>query len=727
MWEKMRVAAYRSVLYMTLFFCVFIFMGTIIKAHDNVFTELFSSTVRLAFPVLLAVVICIFLSLLYNCFERFGRRQLIISACFLFVLMALIFVVILWNFRTVPYSDALNVQDTAMYFAATGQNTVSAAFPHADYFGRYANNYFLTITFSFLFRLFHKVGITDIYSPLLVITAAGVMTAAVFTFLIGAKIGGLKHGVKILTLCVLNPVYYILALWVYTNVLSIPFAMAVLYFGICIRQEKRRGRQALLCITEAVIGVIGYYVRATVVIGLIALFICAVLWTAGEKKRICRLLRCSVICAVIGLVCFQAVSRLNESYFSSVSDNAFPITHWMMMGSHGSGKHNMDDVRFTKSFVTKEEKQEATLKKLKENYREYSVSGLAVFLFNKLIDSWSSGDHEELIPKALQDTKQTRLNSWLLGDHSDLFREYCYAFRIVTVFLILVALLDMLQKKEMDWYSFLFTLTFLGGILFYCIWEVKGSYAAPFIYVMLLVAAQGGSILSEKVRIPGTEAGKRHPLEAVLLMCTLMVCTMMFYGMTNGKITHHNWSIYSAEGSLSEVSSEEEIEALSQEFYAEKTFRVIRVRGKADTAALDAGCSYRVILQDGNGKEVYSGEISEKDIEQNGQIQINVPEIIPKGREKYTLVIEKKAEMDGRIRFSQRSNEYIDIYDGALTVNGKIRQNDLWLQVYDEWEAPWCSARMALFINGGLFMAVIGLYVWLQRVRKSKKQFVRTV
>ncbi len=311
------------------------------------------------------------------------------------------------------------------------------------------------------------------YGPLLLLTILGIMTAVLFMYLIGVRIGGIRTGAKILALCVLNPIYYVLVLWVYTNVISIPFMMAVIYFGVCMYQEKRRGYWIFACVLEGISSAVGYFIRPTAVIPLIAFVICAVLWAVKCKENVRRLVKYSIVCVIMAALVFSGISKLNDRFFSSVTDENFPVTHWLMMGSHGEGMHNYPDVNYTKSFETKKEKTHATVKKLISHYKEHGQAELVSFFYDKLVFSWSFGDGIEIIPKVSQDLKQTKLHSWIMGNRMDLFRLYCYAFRIANMILILIALWDLLKMKGIDAYQFVFVLSLFGGMLFYCLWRLR--------------------------------------------------------------------------------------------------------------------------------------------------------------------------------------------------------------------------------------------------------------
>lgn len=722
--QKYNKLLYKIILAVTFFLNVFIFIGAIVNAHDALFTDIFSSAMRLAMPVMLAVIICMFITLLYHSYNVFNQRQLIVCAGIMFGIMALILAVIICNFRVIPYSDARNVQDMAMYLVKTGKRQVDSGAPHAMYFARYSNNYFLTIVFVYLFKIFEKLGIQDIYAGLQILTAAGVMIAAVFTFLTGVKICGIRGGVKVLTLCVLNPVYYVLALWVYTNVISIPFMMAVIYFGICIYQEKRFGYLAGYCIMEAISSVIGFFIRPTVVIPLIALIICAFLKGCADRKAMYKLLQCSVICVIAGMLIFQSVSSLNDSYFSAVSEGNFPIAHWIMMGSHNDGKHNLKDVEYTKSFGSKEEKEKRALKKTIENYRSRKLSGTVSFLGDKLLFSWGHGDGEEILLKASQDKKQTKLYSWLVGDRQDLFRLYCYSFRIANVFLIMAAIWNLLKKKGIDAYQFMFVLSLFGGILFYCFWEVKGSYTAPFIYIMLLIGMRGGNVLADGVpkwNFQSVTESRSAIFGAIMIMsCMICICMVSYYGMTETDIKRQDKSLYCSRGNSADIVSDDEVADVSQEFYASKPMNRIVLGARIGEKTKDLNAGYRVELLEEGNREVYAGEIYAEDIKPDGTVVLEMREIAPKHKMKYVLHLQRIDETEGMIYFKQQANEYMDAYEGELIVNGESRVNDMHLEVYKEYKSKWCSRKTGFVINGCILLSVVFIFLWLWSIGKTK-------
>lgn len=49
----------------------------------------------------------------------------------------------------------------------------------------------------------------------------------------------------------------------------------------------------------------------------------------------------------------------------------------------------------------------------------------------------------------------------------------------------------------------------------------------------------------------------------------------------------------------------------------------------------------------------------------------------------------------------------------SYRVNGETRNNDLYLRVYRQYQSMWCSKKVGLLINGGIFFAAVLLYLWM--------------
>ena len=129
-------------------------------------------------------------------------------------------------------------------------------------------------------------------------------------------------------------------MWIYTCSFSIPFTAAVIYFGVRLLKEESWKDRVISAILFAVFGITGYYIRPTVVIPMIAFAFCYILDHLIGKKKIKESIQSFGIVLLIGIVVSHGISGLNQSYFETVSAQKYPITHWLMMASHGDGEHN---------------------------------------------------------------------------------------------------------------------------------------------------------------------------------------------------------------------------------------------------------------------------------------------------------------------------------------------------------------------------------------------------
>lgn len=716
--EKCADFAYRATLLLTMVAVALILIGALGFTKEKVFADIFPVPMRLAFTLVLSAMIFLFIILLYRMLDRMNARQLRLISIVLFGIMLLVFAAILWGFKTVAGSDAMNLQDMAIYFAKTGDKPISKASPHFGYFGRYANNYFLTILLKYYFGFFMAIGIDDMYYPMIALSAAGIMLAAFFAWLTGIKLKGLCTGTKILVLCVMNPLYYVLVLWVYTNVLSIPFMMATVYFAVCAYQAKSGRGQCIAGALAAISVTLGYYIRPTTAIPVIAALICAFFWIVKSRANLSHVLRCAALFAVVVFLLAKTVTALNMSYFEPVSEKNFPIVHWLNMGSHGTGGHNQADDRFIGQFATKSEKSDAALKKMIEHYKAYSLPGLASFFYKKMATVWGYGNSGGMLTEIMQDRKMTSLYSWVVGDHMDFLRSYCFAFRIVTLVLMLVAMGNLLKRKEIHPYQFLFVLSFLGAVLFYCFWEAKNSYSLPFVYIMLFIEMYGAEIVAGGSFFAANQEPQGHirPVMISTLFFAVGIFLLTFRYMTAVPVAHQDWTIRCREGmSQKKINMKSDHQEIVQEFYASKPFNTLELSGEADDVAVEEGVACQLTLLDPNETKIYETYISAADLAEHKYIILRTGVIVPKGRGKYTIKINIDRSGTGKLIFRRRSGSYLDSYDGMLTVNGKENKNDLFLCVMNEYEGPWCSRRTAALIVATLILATAGLCLWMQK------------
>ena len=189
--------------------------------------------------------------------DRMSRRERAVCAAALFAVMIAVYVGMISVLHIVPRNDSHSMLDQALYMARTGANSIHPDSVYLTYFSKYGNNYLLTLFFVQFFRGMDALGATDLYQTVYILNAVCLMIGCIFSCLIARRIRNGAAAVKVLVLFVCNPVFYIMTFWVYSNTLSIPFAMLLFYLGVCLYQTENRKRKLLLGCIGAFVAVIG--------------------------------------------------------------------------------------------------------------------------------------------------------------------------------------------------------------------------------------------------------------------------------------------------------------------------------------------------------------------------------------------------------------------------------------------------------------------------------------
>ena len=607
-----------------------IFIGTVTTTQEKVFSRILTPSVKYALLALLTLTVGGGYIQLFRAMNRMKKRELIILSVIMAVIMLGIHGILLLSLDPYSSSDAYNMQDMALYLAKTGVRQVTGDAPHAEYYGYYSNNYFLTIVLSKYMKLMLALGIADMYKPLHFLGTASVLITTLFLYLTGVRVAGMKGGAGVLAFCVGNPLYYLMSFWLYSNTCSLPFTAGVVYFAVRLFYEKNRTDRIVSSVLLAVCAVVGYFIRATAVIPLIAFILCYGVEVTAGKRNIRQAAQNLAVLALVGTVLAYGMNTWNQSYFSQISDQNIPVTHWIMMASHGNGKYNKEDLNYTTSFETKEEKKEATLEKIKENYGSYTPGELKEFLHKKLLTSWCFADGGDLRSRISQDRKYTRVYTWLVGDKAEVFRMYCYAFRLACLGLVMAGFWSLIRKKEMSVYPVFYAVSLFGGICFYSFWEVKNTYGMPFVMFLLLLGAYGTQcIVPEKVDIEYLDSRFSFGWKkAVLLIMVVSISVLSVNQMHHAKSRYRDWTVRCTNRMTRENIGYTDQLNVEQTFYASKPFSRIGVEMKYKTENPAPDDMVTMMLMDDKRQEVYREKIPADQIDNHKMCYLKMPVVV---------------------------------------------------------------------------------------------------
>lgn len=630
--------------------------------------------------LLLALTLCAAFWLWVRFSRRLSQKGLYISTAVLFTACALLYVVVVCNFQSIPTTDSYIVQDQALVLAKDAGSVIDTSIP---YFARYANNNLLVILLGGFFRLLPMFGISNYYLSSIILNAFCLFLSEVLLYLAVKKLFGTRFACNYLFLSVLSPVMYLTAPWVYSVSLCMPFVAALVYLGVCLFRETRSLFLAAEAVLFAVTAVVGYFIRPIVAIFAIAFFLCFLIWlTKSHKKRMKSLLLIAC-CVCISVPSFFCINGVIDRYYLDDSGN-FPMTHWVMMGLHTNGSVNARDQQFTAGFQSKEEKTNANMEEIKNTLQEYGVTGLAVHLAQKHCLTWSEGS-ADYTARIKQNAEYPPLYDYIAGDRNDFLLLYCQAFRLALYLLVLLSLAKQFFSKRFS-PLFLFVLSLFGGMLFYLVWEAKQSYCIPFLFLLAVLAAHGLDTadlhLSDRwgQGRSGRKKGVFYVLSSNILLGTVVFGAARYDDFTQRPGEYRDISILCCNTSnlkqVADVARNNRI--LMQVFYTEKPLNTVELQVKKQKG----GASYQVTLTDSQSNTLLCRTVGAKDIQNKERLVLSVPETQQGQGGKYTLEIKKESGEKDSIGWAYCFSRESDLYKGTLLVNTEEKPYDLMLDVY---------------------------------------------
>lgn len=165
-----------------------------------------------------------------------------------------------------------------------------------------------------------------------------------------------------------------------------------------------------------------------------------------------------------------------------------------MMASHGVGRYDSEDVRFTTELPTQEAKKEMTVQRMKENYKELGVKGSLRLFGTKLRSVWLVGD-DDFTKMTYVSSDYRHVNEYLNGKYNGWILMYSYLARFILLCCCLISAVKLIRKK--DKWVYVAMLSILGGMVFHIFWEANPKYSICFMGMMTFVMLFGIESISQ--------------------------------------------------------------------------------------------------------------------------------------------------------------------------------------------------------------------------------------
>lgn len=670
--------------------------------------------------ILFVFLLFLFVMQIFHWLKSCSKRMLFAFYLICVAFAGFVSLVLLHNIYSIQVTDSARLVDQAIIFAKEGIGPDFISKRYQTYFKIYGNNYFFTIILSVFYRILFAFNVKNVLFPSFILNMTAIWLGVVFAVLTAIRIRGLRCGAKVLFLCVLNPIFYLMTFMIYTNSFSLPFMTGVIFFAVCIYKSDSNAKIILYSVIEAVFVVVGYFIRATVLIPVIALIFSYIILLIRKQGNFRKMIPGFFAFVLASLLIFQGIQIKNTEYFGRNEDENFPITHWIMMGSHGDGQYCNSDKEYTLSVAGKQERVKANLSKLKDNIIQAGPAGVAYLFLKKIGTTWSDG-YKSMNRRIGQTEKFNNLYRYLLGDNKDFFVLYCFAYSILVYLLIIFSSLFYICTKRKSFYLFFMQLVFFGGIVFYTFWEVKNIYSVPFIPFLILIAEYGGTELDFELQEIVCKFRKLYKYFAMIyIIGILLICGKLFISLSTNPVSLRKNTINSCVPNEityidREISKGGEI---LQSFYmANKpinqfkfSIRCIKQPEKAKEK------EYEINLLNSKKEIIRQMIVGKDNIEYNQNenkyyLTVSFEDVKPEtsGCQMF-IQIRKLGKKQASFVFGYL-NRQVDIYRGECWVNKSLQDHDIYLQVYQSDTNSIFSVKGALSVS--IVSAIIAIMLFL--------------
>lgn len=317
--------------------------------------------------------------------RRLSERGFFLVIIGFYALLLLVQLFISYHICFIPGWDVGVLTDVANDIANHNGGNVERA---AHYFGMYPNNLVLL----YIFAALYKVGSAVFWRPYVLLV--GMAVGAVWLSLLLAtlcvyKLTGSRRTTVVCTM--ISAALIGLSPWItvpYSDSIGMFFPTAALFSYLYCRKP------AIRYFLAAFFSAFGRFIKPTALIFFIALMIIVLCRLTVRRQNLKRLF-VSVAAIAFGVAtAFGARGLiLSADYLTPEPEEEFGISHFLMMGLNPdtNGVFSGNDVEFSESFPTKQERKQANLSCAAERLNGMGVSGCIKLFARKTIQNYNDG------------------------------------------------------------------------------------------------------------------------------------------------------------------------------------------------------------------------------------------------------------------------------------------------------------------------------------------------
>lgn len=603
----------------------------------------------------------------------------------LFALMGIVMLIFACVFAGRPLTDGYFTLQQASALANGSEQYIDESM---HYFTVYGNNNMFVLIHTAFFKVLDIIGVSDRFFAVVMVNVIVTFTSHIFVFNALKKLLSIQKATSVLLLIALNPVYYLCLPWVYTCTYSLLPMSVILNLIAQIARCKRKFLISVYSVLMGAVAVIGYLIRPTAIFFLIAFVVCGVLYILKRKDMIKR--ACIVgLCVIIGFCSVFAV--MNECIEAYVEDGSkhFPLTHWIMLGLNKTGQYDRADYIFTSQYVNTDEMRKGNIEEICRRIKDRGIVGTAAHAIKKLGITFSSGGNN-CYRRTSKDCTECSVYDYIYGEKRNAFMLYAQGFRFATLILACVSIWHQIRKRNDV--MLLFSVTLLGGMVFYILWEAKAEYSIPFLSAILILAADG----TEHISLHNTSKKLRKLL---YIVSALFICVSIvgYVPYVKQEMSFTDYSLdYGSDTLLCDYPKITDNGKLTQIFYAAADINTVELSTKITDKNSTAKYSINLYRC---GSECYKQTVSAADVK-GGKIYLRFSGGKSDNHVMYCLKITPySTNTADSIVFRHMRTNGIDLYPGKCTQGGDER-TDMYINAYKKYSGNYYSAvQYAFFIT----------------------------
>lgn len=404
------------------------------------------------------------------------------------VLLSLYVVFQIWficNFKVQPSWDFGIVYEEAARFARN-----ESTFNQEVYLYMCDNNIPLAVILGYTFKIFYKLGVSDLLNVGLGLNLICVDVSLLFLYLTLNNIDK-KHSKGFFIFCMfVSPFITYLPIF-YTDTLTLPFVSFSIYIIYKFFYKKTSIFEIILCGLSLGIGGI---LKPTVLIILIALIIFMFLKSNKKPKQY-------ALTALL-LICLSLLPTIANNIYKKISfdeyrlyENRLIIDHYIMvgLGDEHDGAYSDEYFNFTTNIKGEDQKKiyiddviMYRINELKENH------GFLEFYNRKNSFTWTNGSF--YAPQCLNSNADNQFLKYIYSDNGsdNLYWAICNVqWSLILALMVIGCSLKKYLSKDMFEFKVLLDIATFGLILFLCMWEASSRYVINFLPIFLIDAFIG--------------------------------------------------------------------------------------------------------------------------------------------------------------------------------------------------------------------------------------------